>query len=251
MALKALFLDMDETLCDTSGANKEAAVWLAGEFSARLGKEEAQQLAEHYLQGIYKNISAELKKLYFPIEDEGRYRRQILAHLLHERGLDHAESAMLAQRYVPAFEEQRMLCFRLFPGTEQMLEKLRSQYTLVIITNGPTFSQYPKLEACGVTPMVDHIIVGGDEPDEKPHPDIFAKACRLAQCTPAEALHVGDSYSADIEGAHLAGIRNMWICADLEPAIQKSEDPGCKSDFKADSILKLPEVIDLIAISEA
>ncbi len=58
---------------------------------------------------------------------------------------------------------------------------------------------------------VDFIIVGGDEPEEKPAPSIFSKAMSLANVQPEEALHVGDSLSSDIYGANRSGIKSVWI----------------------------------------
>ena len=62
----------------------------------------------------------------------------------------------------------------------------------------------------------DRILVGGEEVlagrKEKPDPGIFLKACELAGCTPAEAIHVGDSLTTDVQGGINAGVRaTVWI----------------------------------------
>ena len=61
----------------------------------------------------------------------------------------------------------------------------------------------------------DGILVGGEEVlagrKEKPDPGIFLKACELAGCTPAEAIHVGDSLTTDV---HLIGeVRALFVAA--------------------------------------
>ncbi len=58
---------------------------------------------------------------------------------------------------------------------------------------------------------VDHIIIGGQEPEQKPAASIFFKALELAGCEAHEAIHVGDSLAADIAGAHNSGITSVWI----------------------------------------
>jgi len=82
---------------------------------------------------------------------------------------------------------------------------------LVVITNGPEFSQVPKVEAVNMADYVDHIIIGGQEPEQKPFSSIFEKALKLAGCEAHEAIHVGDSLAADIVGAHNSGITSVWI----------------------------------------
>jgi len=58
---------------------------------------------------------------------------------------------------------------------------------------------------------VDHIIIGGQEPEEKPAVSIFEKALKLANCQAHEAIHVGDSLASDIVGAHNSGITSVWV----------------------------------------
>ena len=58
---------------------------------------------------------------------------------------------------------------------------------------------------------VDHIIIGGQEPEQKPARSIFDKALQLANCAAHEAIHVGDSLATDIAGAQNSGITSVWI----------------------------------------
>ena len=65
---------------------------------------------------------------------------------------------------------------------------------------------------CGIlAEHVDHIIIGGEEPEQKPAVSIFEKALRLAGCEAHEAIHVGDSLASDIAGAHNSGITSVWV----------------------------------------
>ena len=45
----------------------------------------------------------------------------------------------------------------------------------------------------------------------KPNPKIFEEALRKANVQASAAVHVGDSLEDDVRGAHLAGIRAIWI----------------------------------------
>ncbi|MEH6652034.1 MAG: hypothetical protein V7707_18585 [Motiliproteus sp.] len=56
----------------------------------------------------------------------------------------------------------------------------------ILNTNGPEFSQIPKLEAVSLAEHVDHFIIGGQEPEQKPARSIFDKALTLANRTASE-----------------------------------------------------------------
>lgn len=52
---------------------------------------------------------------------------------------------------------------------------------------------------------------------EKPASRIFYEACRRAETTPDVSVMVGDSLAADIQGAHVIGMRAVWINRNGEP----------------------------------
>jgi N-acylneuraminate-9-phosphatase len=69
--LKALFLDMDETLCDTQGANQQATRLLGEELDARYGAAlDGQLVARAYVAGIYRHWSDSQRARYQPIIEQ-------------------------------------------------------------------------------------------------------------------------------------------------------------------------------------
>lgn len=210
--LKAIFFDMDETLCGTSEADKLAgqafAHWVKDTYP-QLGDE--QRFLQRYLAGVYKQLNSEFPQLVALLPNEAAFRCGLIRTLLAEQDVEVGEAAaQAAQAY---FDHQRMKAFTFFPGVGELLVSLRERYTLVVITNGPTFSQYPKLAAVNMPEWVDHIIVGGDEPEEKPAASIFQKALDLAGVQPEEVVHIGDSLPCDIAGANQMGITSVWVDA--------------------------------------
>ncbi|MDC5812477.1 HAD family hydrolase [Vibrio europaeus] len=210
--LKAIFFDMDETLCGTSKADN-----LAGQSFARWIKQTYPQLTDEqrffqrYLAGVYKQLNAEFPQLVDLLPNEAAFRCGLIRTLLAEQGVEVDEAeAQIAQAY---FDHQRIEAFGFFPGGGELLTSLRERYTLVVITNGPTFSQYPKLAAVNMSEWVDHIIVGGEEPEEKPAASIFQKALDLSGTKPEEVIHIGDSLPSDIAGANQMGIISVWVDA--------------------------------------
>ncbi len=239
--LKAIFFDMDETLCGTSQADKvagqEFAAWIKTTYP-QLTDPEA--FLQRYLQGVYKKLNAEFPQLVALLPDENAFRCGLIKTILAEQGIEvSAEEAQQAQSF---FDSARMNAFSFLPGVKEMLVELRQHYTLVVITNGPIFSQHPKLAATNMSEWVDHIIVGGEEPEEKPAASIFHKALSLAGVKPQESLHIGDSLAADIAGANDMDILSVWV----NPT--GSENPtAIEPDYEVRNTVELKEILKTLA----
>lgn len=212
--LKALFLDMDETLCDTLGANAQAKRIMAQKVESAYGAElDGNCFADAYVAGIYREWSDTQRDRYSPIitqHSESAFRIQLILDLLADQGVN-TVSDSTAQTLQNTFDHERLQAFEFYPGIADFLAEARQLFTLVVITNGPEFSQIPKVEAVDLAAHVDHIIIGGQEPEQKPARSIFDKALKLANCEAHEAIHVGDSLAADIAGAQNSGISSVWI----------------------------------------
>ena len=212
--LKALFLDLDETLCNTVGANDRAKQLMAQDVEAQYGANlNGQDFADQYVAGIYREWSDGQRARYLPIieqQSEEIFRLQLIRDLLTERSVENI-SDETAQALQDKFDSDRLKAFDFYPGIQKFLVEARKLFTLVVITNGPEFSQVPKVERVNLAEHVDHIIIGGQEPEEKPAPSIFNKALKLANCQAHEVIHVGDSLASDIAGAHNSGITSLWI----------------------------------------
>jgi N-acylneuraminate-9-phosphatase len=212
--LKALFLDLDDTLCDTYGANEQARHLLGQALVAQYGaKVDGQAVANAYVSAIYRRWSESQRERYQPIiqkQGEGPFRIQLILDLLGEQGIDDVSEAA-ARVLQSKFDSDRLGAFNFYPGIEAFLAEARKLFILVVITNGPEYSQVPKVKAVNLAEHVDHILIGGQEPEQKPARSIFDKALKLANCKAHEAIHVGDSLAADIAGAHNSGITAVWI----------------------------------------
>ncbi|TOB66069.1 HAD family hydrolase [Vibrio parahaemolyticus] len=239
--LKAIFFDMDETLCGTSKADKAAgqkfAAWIQQTYPQI---SDPQAFLQRYLQGVYKKLNAEFPQLVALLPDENAFRCGLIQTILAEDGIHiDAEQAQQAQHY---FDSARMGAFTFFPGVKEMLTDLRKHYKLVVITNGPIFSQHPKLKATQMDEWVDHIIVGGEEPEEKPAASIFQKALNLVDVKPEEALHIGDSLAADIAGANNMGILSVWV-----NATGASNPTEITPNFEIRETVELKEILKTLA----
>lgn len=213
--LKAILLDMDDTLCDTQTANERARQQLAAAVQGKfaLCETRAQAFSAAYLKGIYREWAEGQEARYMPVIEqhgEGAFRVQLVQDLLAEQEVTDV-SEEDGQWLQDKFDHDRIAAYDFFPGVLDFLTEARKYFTLVVITNGPEFSQLPKLQAVNLAEHVDHILIGGLEPEQKPARSIFEKALKLANCEAHEAIHVGDSLAADIAGARNSCITSVWI----------------------------------------
>ena len=94
---------------------------------------------------------------------------------------------------------------------DALLADLKPKYKLGLYTNGPSDLQWEKIRALGFDEVIDTIIVAGDVGIYKPDPRAFALLLGDMAVTAKQTLFVGDTYDADIVGAHDAGMYTAWV----------------------------------------
>lgn len=106
-----------------------------------------------------------------------------------------------------------------FDGTKMMLDQLKGDFNLGIITNGFTALQQDRLERTGLTDYFKVLIISEEVGVAKPHPDIFNHALTMMDNpSPAQVLMVGDNLHSDIIGGNQAGMDTCWFNPDNKAA---------------------------------
>lgn len=165
-----------------------------------------------------------------------------------ELTLEEVYAHALAKLGVPAEEETlRMIhaLFRshfkttLYPCVEEVLRELSGRYKLALLSN--TMSDTPRiiLQRSGLIDHFDVVVCSSDLGIRKPNPHIFQYVLERLGVEPEEAVHVGDSVEADMEGASRAGIRAVLI---------RGPDASSWRGLTIKSVCALPEF--LIKIDE-
>jgi N-acylneuraminate-9-phosphatase len=212
MPYKCLFLDLDDTLCDTKGADnyavQEFALYLYKEFKL----ENSLKIAQQFLYVIY-NTPDDFTHEALRKSNTSEHRALLLEFVLHAYGVKNMQLSQI-RKLNATFKDIRMHHFDYFKGVKNRLVELKSKYKLVLITNGPPYSQRPKIDKTRIDKVVDHILVGDEQEHSKPHPSIFESALNFSGCNKDEVIHIGDSTASDIQGANNFGIDSIWINAD-------------------------------------
>lgn len=181
----------------------------------------------------YESINHDLWHKYslqLTTKAELRYQRFYRAFI--EFGLDDLE---LSHHWAEEYLKISPYKTHLIDGTMDVLDYLKSKYTLHLITNGFREVQHIKLECCNLKPYFKQIIISEEHGVNKPDIKIFQLAENLSGTTNRECVMIGDNYDADILGA----INASW------KAVYFSQSPASKPAADFLQIQKLKELKQL------
>lgn len=99
----------------------------------------------------------------------------------------------------------------LLEGAIELLETLKGQYRLALITNGLQDVQRPRLALSGLDRYFEAIVVSDEVGAKKPEPAIFETLFAAIDHPPkSQAMIIGDSLSSDMQGGINFGIDTCW-----------------------------------------
>ena len=204
--IKAIFFDLDGTLC-----NSDTAWNIAQSEMFQLLREQYPDVSQEILTETWKTVHQRL----FQQLDAGKcsmadVRDARFQCLFQELGLPidkvmEGLSGFFSSRYLTSL--------RLYDDAT-VLGELHA-YHVGIITNGAhdehTDSQLSKVRHLGLSERIQSLTISGEIGVRKPKVEIFQVACERAGASPKEALFVGDTIENDIVGANRAGMTSVFI----------------------------------------
>ncbi len=179
-ALKAVLLDVDGTLVDSNDAHAQA--WL--DVFEKNGYEATFERVRMLIGEGGDKLIPQVTGL-APDSHEA-------VRLSHERG------TRFMRTYFPNV--------RAFPKAEALLARLSgSGLRLIVASSAKDDELGPLLELCGATRYIARQTSTNDTGHSKPDPDIVQVALRKAECSPGEAVLLGDT-PYDVLAAGRAGV---------------------------------------------
>lgn len=100
---------------------------------------------------------------------------------------------------------------RLYPETHAVLDALRGDGRALHVISNDTDEIHGRIRELGLAAYFDSVTCSQEAGANKPDPAPFRLALRRAGCTPAEAIHVGNTYAEDVIGARGVGIAPILV----------------------------------------
>jgi putative hydrolase of the HAD superfamily len=204
--MKALLVDLDDTLLDYSGGVEEC--WQAACVEcAPAAVEQA---------GLLRALAD--TRVWFWSDPE-RHRRErtdmlgawtrIAAHALERCGVPDAAAAEAIGREFAARRRRRM---QLFPEALACLQQWRARgIPLALVTNGDAREQRWKIDTYQLAPFFGAMVIEGEFGAGKPDEIVYRHALQALGVRPEEAWMVGDHLEFDVDAPQRLGLRGVWV----------------------------------------
>lgn len=226
MKFETILIDIDNTLLDFSASEKIAFEKLLEDLKIPYSDE----LKAHYKQVNHKLWSDyELGLIDSETIKEQRFAKSFQHYDLSFSGLE------MDAMYRNHLEENTVV----IEGAYEMLESLKPQHNLIVVTNGIASSQYKRLKNAKIDHYFDYIAVSSEIGYTKPHINFFETLVnKYPHIDKDKTLILGDSLSADIKGGNNWGIKTCWFNPSMT---QKNED--IQVDFEIKNLCEVVEIL--------
>lgn len=97
-----------------------------------------------------------------------------------------------------------------FPGVTELLERLKTEHSIHIITNGISEVQTGRLESSHLLPYISSLFISEQIGRAKPDPLFFQVVKETLNVPDRKIVVIGDSLSSDITGGNRAGLTTIW-----------------------------------------
>jgi len=226
--LRAVFFDVGDTLAHPRQPHADLLAYVCHAEGFALDST-ARAAFGDYLAARVAARAREGRPFTFPPEESQRFWLETYREFLN--------------RYLPAAPAERVAIayravlsapggYALYDDALPALAQLRAHgLALGIISNWEAWLP-TLLDATGLRPFFDHIVISGCCGVEKPDPRIFALALAEGGYRPVEVAYVGDSLAHDVVPALALGITPVL----LDRAGRHGPVPGCRRIAALDAL---------------
>ena len=195
-----IFFDLDHTLWDF---DKNSAITYRGIFDdlgMNLDFERFMQVYAVLNNALWKDFREDRINA-----EDLRYQRLFKTFESLNIEVKDAEIEIIATQYIANLSKQT----HLIDGAIEILDYLKSNYKMHIITNGPHKVQGNKLRNAKLDHYFDVVVDSETVGVKKPNPEIFEAAIARAGVATNQAVMIGDNFEADILGAAKVGLHTI------------------------------------------
>ncbi|HFI0149993.1 TPA: YjjG family noncanonical pyrimidine nucleotidase [Streptococcus suis] len=203
MYYKHLLFDLDQTLLDFLQGEEVALT----QFLESMQVEDVQAFKDYYRpmnQAMWKDL------------EKGLIKKQDLINTRFSRAFAHFGRQVDGREMAECYQEFLGQQGQIFAGADQLLQELTDRgYQIYAATNGVTYIQNHRLQHSPIKPYFKDVFISEQMGTQKPAADFFEKIAEQIGCSDKNSLlMIGDSLTADIQGANNAGIDSVWYNPD-------------------------------------
>jgi putative hydrolase of the HAD superfamily len=251
MGIQAVLFDLDDTLLWDDRSVKEAFLATCAAAAEAVSidpvkleeevRREARALYESFetfpfakqiginpFEGLWARFSEGEQEQFRMLEKLAPgYRTAAWTRGLKALGVDNEE---LGYRLGELFPQERRARPIVYEETFSVLDELKGQYKLLLLTNGSPDLQKEKISGVpDLAAYFDHIVISGTFGEGKPASSIFRHAMQLLDIGPDQGIMVGDKLTTDILGANGVGMKSVWM---NRHGITRTDEivPACEID---------------------
>ena len=199
-----ILFDLDDTIFDHKHSRLCGLVALQNLIPS-LKSESLKTLESEHDKFLLANYGATLSGQMSV--DDARVER--IKNLLVTFGV-RASTSLLQEadnRYRTVYEEKR----RAIPGVVRIMQSLKNDMPLGIVTNGLSDIQHEKIDICNVRNLVQFIFISDEIGFKKPETAFYDYVFSQTGSTPEKTVLVGDLWESDILGGHAVGMQTIWL----------------------------------------
>lgn len=126
-----------------------------------------------------------------------------------------------------------------YQGAKELMENLKPNFTLSVITNGLKEVQRPRIHRLQMQHLFESIIVSDEIGVAKPDVRFFEHSYNSISNPPpkSEVLVIGDNLKSDILGGKNFGVDTCWLSHD------KPNDTSIQPTYTVKNLFDLPEIL--------
>ena len=224
--IKAVLIDIDNTLLDFHKCSKEAMCLAAEEYGINF--------PENYFE-IFTKIN---NSLWEKIE-KGELDRQGLFKIRWKLIFEAMKIDADGIAFEETFRSNIKSCAIPVDGAKEILLYLSEKYYVAVASNSEFAQQEKRLRKADMLQYISKIFTSEEIGFAKPSEGFF-EACKneLPQFEKEEIILIGDSVTADIEGAKNFGFKTCWF------NFAKKENPVCeKADYIVNELSEIKKFL--------
>lgn len=139
----------------------------------------------------------------------------------------------------------RRAAWYVFPDVMPALDALRGAGLRLCVISNFVWGAPELIHDLELARHFEHLVISARVGFQKPNPGIFQQALKVMEVEPGRALHVGDSYKADIAGARGVGVSPVLIDrSGGDPDLQRVE----RNDPDLAVVADLYDLLELLSI---